>query len=161
MTCTDDGTAGLTTDGYCPNDLTGVYNTQLSWPLPNNYPALKYKRDNAPAMTTDGQIWATIFTLRGCFMIDNFYRGGIGSSAAVYGGLYQYHRGPTSLPYQGRPYQGSTTKMPGVTLNYTFDNMRAGQTPNGGLRVPWIPTPNGQPVGTSRTWNVVSLSTGT
>jgi Tfp pilus assembly protein PilX len=162
MTCTDNGTAGVTTRGYCPNDLTGVYNTQLSWPLPNNYPALKYTPDNAPSMTNTGQglLYATIFTLRGCFMIDNFYRGGIGAGAAIYGGLYQYHRGPTSLPYQGRPYQGSTTKMPGVTLNYTFDNMRAGQTANGGLRVPFFPTPPDQPV-EGRTWNVSSLSTGT
>ncbi|HET6878333.1 MAG TPA: hypothetical protein VFH38_12445, partial [Jatrophihabitans sp.] len=167
MTCVDDGTAGATTSGYCPNDLTGVYNTTLSWPLPNNYPALMYTPDNAPSMTSnasgghDGSLYATIFTLRGCFMIDNFYRGGIGNNAYIYGGLYQYHRGPTSLPYQGRPYQGSGTKMPGIVLNYTFDNMRAGQADNGGLRVPWIPNPVGRPNTSTRTWNVVSISTGT
>ena len=163
MTCTDNGTAGATTPGYCPDDLTGVYNTPLSWPLPTNYPSLKYTPDNAPSMTSTGQglIYATIFTLRGCFMIDNFYRGGIGNSASVYGGLYQYHRGPTSLPYQGRPYQGSTTKMPGIVLTYTYDNMQAGQAANGGLRVPWIPRPVGRPTGSSRTWNVDSISTGT
>lgn len=160
MTCTDNGTAGQTTGGYCPNDLTGVYTTPLSWPLPNNYPSLKYQRDNAPAMGDNATIYATIFTLQGCFMVDNFYRGGIGSSAAIYGGLYQQHRGPTSLPYQGRPYQGSTTKMPGITLSYTYDNMRAGQTANGGLRVPWFPTPQGQPP-SGRTWDVFSISTAT
>jgi hypothetical protein len=64
------------------------------------------------------------------------------------------------MPYQGRPYQGSTTKMPGMTLTYTYDNMRAGQAQNGGLRVPWIPTPSNRPIGSGRTWNVVSFSTG-
>jgi hypothetical protein len=161
MTCTDSGTANATTAGFCPNDLTGVYNTPLSWPLPSNYPALKYKRDNAPAMGDNGTLYATIFTLQGSFMVDNFYRGGIGASANITGGLYQEHRGPTSLPYQGRPFQGSTTKMPGITLSYTYDNMRAGQTANGGLRVPWFPSPAGLEPGSPRTWNVLSISTGT
>ncbi|HEY2297741.1 MAG TPA: hypothetical protein VGH43_08440, partial [Jatrophihabitans sp.] len=166
MTCTDDGTAGATTGGYCPNDLTGVYNTPLSWPLPNNFPALKYKADNAPSMTGSstgsgqGNLYATVFTLRGSFMIDNFYRGNIGAGATVTGGLYQYHRGPTSLPYQGRPYQGSTTKMPGVTLTYTYDNMRQLQQLKGGLRVPWVPNPQNRPSTSSRTWNTVAISTG-
>jgi hypothetical protein len=162
MTCTDNGTAGVTSAGYCPDDLTGVYTNSLSWPLPTNYPALKYTPDSAPSMTTngDGVLYATVFALRGCFMMDNFYRGGIGHGVSVYGGLYQYHRGPTSLPYQGRPYQGSGTKMPGVTLSYEYDNMRAGQTDNGGLRVPWIPTPQGRPAGSTRTWNVIAISTG-
>jgi hypothetical protein len=162
MTCSDDGTAGQTSAGYCPNDLTGVFTTPLSWPLPANFPANRYVPDNAPSMATDGsgQIYATIFTLRGSFMVDNFYRGNIGVPANVSGGLYQYHRGATSMPYQGRPYQGSTTKMPGMTLTYTYDNMRAGQAQNGGLRVPWIPTPSNRPIGSGRTWNVVSFSTG-
>jgi hypothetical protein len=166
MTCTDDGTAGATTGGYCPNDLTGVYNTPLSWPLPANFPALKYQADNAPSMTGSatgsgqGNLYATVFTLRGCFMIDNFYRGATGASATVTGGLYQYHRGPTSLPYQGRPYQGSTTKMPGVTLAYTYDNMRQGQQLKAGLRVPWVPNPQNRPSTSSRTWNTVAISTG-
>jgi hypothetical protein len=162
MTCTDDGTAGSTTAGYCPDDLTGVYTNTLQWPLPTNYPALKYTPDNAPAMTSTGQglLYATVFALRGCFMADNFYRGAIGHGVNVYGGLYQYHRGPTSLPYQGRPYQGSGTKMPGVTLTYEYDDMRAGQTDNGGLRVPWIPNPQDRPTGSPRTWNVIAVSTG-
>jgi hypothetical protein len=175
MTCTDNGTAGATTGGYCPDDLTGVYNTTLSWPLPTNYPSTKYVPDNAPSMTGTASgsntpvpggaqgntdLYATVFTLQGCFMIDNFYRGTNGASANIYGGLYQQHRGPTSLPYQGRPFQGSTTKMPGVVLNYTYDNMRAGQTANGGLRVPWIPSPQNRPSGSTKTWNVVSISTG-
>lgn len=166
MTCTDDGTAGQTTGGFCPNDLTGVYSTALSWPLPTNYPSLKYTPDNAPSMTGtatgsgSGQLDATVFTLRGCFMIDNWYRGGIGVGANVTGGLYQYHRGPTSLPYQGRPYQGSTTKMPGVTLTYTYDDMRAQQNLKNGLRVPWVPNPQGRPSTSSRTWNTVAISTG-
>jgi Tfp pilus assembly protein PilX len=162
MTCTDAGTAGMTSPGYCPDDLTGVFNGTLSWPLPTNYPATKYTPDNAPSMTSgsDGVIYASIFTLRGCFMVDNYYRGTIGTSATVYGGLYQYHRGPTSLPYQGRPFQGSKTKMPGIVLTYNYDNMRAGETSNGGLRVPWIPNPVGRPEGSTRTWNVVGISTG-
>jgi hypothetical protein len=173
MTCTDNDSSNSTgfldahntvlpRVGVCPDDLTGVFSTPLSWPLPNNYPSLKYVPDNAPSLTNtgSGNIYATIFTLRGCFMVDNFYRGGIGYSANVFGGLYQYHRGPTSLPYQGRPYQGSTTKMPGVVLNYTYDNMRVGQTSNGGLRVPWIPNPVGRPTGSTRTWNVVNMATG-
>jgi hypothetical protein len=162
MTCSDDGTAGQTSAGYCPNDLIGVFTSPLSWPLPTNFPANRYVPDNAPSMASDGsgQIYATIFTLRGSFMVDNFYRGNIGVPANVSGGLYQYHRGATSMPYQGRPYQGSTTKMPGMTLTYTYDNMRAGQAQNGGLRVPWIPTPSNRPIGSGRTWNVVSFSTG-
>jgi hypothetical protein len=168
MTCTttDPTTAGATTGGYCPNDLTGVYATPLSWPLPANYPALEYKADNAPSMTGtstgsgSGTMYATVFTLRGSFMIDNWYRGAIGASATVTGGLYQYHRGATSLPYQGRPYQGSTTKMPGVTLTYTYDNMRQGQDLKGGLRVPWVPNPQNRPSTSSRTWNTVAISTG-
>ena len=162
MTCTDDGTAGVTTAGFCPDDLTGVYTTPLQWPLPTNYPALKYQPDSAPSMTTTGTgvLDATVFALRGCFMMDNFYRGNIGYGVTVDGGLYQYHRGPTSLPYQGRPFQGSNTKMPGVTLTYQYDNMRAGQTDNGGLRVPWIPTPQDRPSGSTRTWNVIAISTG-
>jgi hypothetical protein len=50
--------------------------------------------------------------------------------------------------------------MPGVNLNYQYDNMRAGQTDNGGLRVPWIPTPQDRPSGSTRTWNVIAISTG-
>ncbi|MBV9920204.1 MAG: hypothetical protein JOY78_05010, partial [Pseudonocardia sp.] len=161
MTCTDDGSAGVTSAGWCPDDLTGVFNQPLSWPLPTNYPSTKYQLDNAPSLQKTGQglIYATIFALRGSFLIDNFYRGPVGASVSTFGGLYQYHRGPTSLAYQGRPFQGSKTKMPGMTLSYTYDNMRAGGTANGGLRVPWIPSPNGKL--TSRTWNVVSISSAT
>lgn len=168
LTCTDDGAVGSTSPGYCPNDLTGVYTAPLSWPMPSSYPAMKYKPDNAPSMTGtatgsgNGLLYATIFTLQGCFMSDNFYQGNqLGLRVTIYGGLYQNHRGPTSLPFQGRPFQGSLTKMPGVLLTYNFDNMRAGQTANGGLRVPWIPSPQDRPSGSTRTWNVVSISTGT
>lgn len=166
MTCTDNGDVGKTTGGFCPNDLTGVYTSALSWPLPTNYPALKYTPDNAPSMTGTatgsgtGTLYATIFTLRGSFMIDNWYRGGIGTSANIWGGLYQYHRGPTSLPYQGRPYQGSQTKMPGIVLSYNYDNMRSQQNLKGGLRVPWVPNPDGRPSMSPRTWNTVAISTG-
>ena len=84
--------------------------------------------------------------------------GEIGYGINIYGGLYQYHRGATSMPYQGRPYQGSGTKMPGISVTYNYDNMRAGQAVNGGLRVPYIPPPDGRL--TSNTWNVISISTG-
>jgi hypothetical protein len=149
-----------TTWGYCPNDLTGVFTTPLSWPLPTNQPSTAYVPDNAPAMPDGGSIYATIFTLRGAFLGDNFYRGANGKSTDIYGGLYQYHRGPTSLPYQGRPYQGSTTKMPGVVITYNYDNMRAGQNVNGGLRVPWLPVPQGRPHGSTRIWNLTGMSAG-
>ncbi|MFL6162253.1 MAG: hypothetical protein ACJ74U_08490 [Jatrophihabitantaceae bacterium] len=159
MTCTYDGTLGATSAGFCPNDYSGVWTDNLSWPVPNNYPSYMYKPDNAPSMTNTGtgMIYSAIFTLRGSFMADNFYRGAIGYGITVYGGLYQYHRGATSLPYQGRPYQGSTTKMPGIAVTYNFDNLRAGQAVNGGLRVPYIPPPDGRL--TNNTWNVVSIST--
>ncbi|MDQ1733270.1 MAG: hypothetical protein QOK10_3429, partial [Pseudonocardiales bacterium] len=138
----------------------GVYTDNLSWPVNSNYPSNMYVPNNAPSITHGGTgtIYATIFTLRGSFMADNFYRGSIGYGINIYGGLYQYHRGATSLPYQGRPYQGSTTKMPGIAVTYNYDNMRAGNTDNGGLRVPYIPTPSGRL--TSNTWNVISISTG-
>lgn len=160
MTCTSDGTAGATTPGYCPNDLTGVYNTKISWPLASNYPSNAYTAAAAPSITSTGTgtIYASIFALRGSFLADNFYRGAIGDNITVYGGLYQYHRGPTSLPYQGRPYQGSGTKMPGILLKYQYDNMRAGNSVNGGLRVPYIPIPEGRT--SNNTWNVISISTG-
>jgi hypothetical protein len=161
MTCTNDGTLGRTSAGYCPNDFSGVYTDAISWPLPSNYPARMYQPDNAPSITNGGtgNIYAAIFTLRGSFIADNFYRGSIGYGINVFGGLYQYHRGATSLPYQGRPYQGSTTKMPGISVTYNYDNLRAGQAVNGGLRVPYIPPPDGRL--TNNTWNVISVSTGT
>ena len=161
MTCTTDGTLGATSAGYCPNDYSGVYTNKISWPLPANYPARMYQPDNAPSITNGGSgtIYAAIFTLRGSFIADNFYRGAIGYGISVFGGLYQYHRGATSLPYQGRPYQGSTTKMPGISVTYNYDNMRAAQAANGGLRVPYIPPPDGRL--TNNTWNVISVSTGT
>lgn len=160
MTCADDGAIGATTAGYCPNDLSGVYTDNLTWPLENNYPSYMYVPNNAPSMTNggNGRIYATVFTLRGSFLADNFYRGAIGHGITIYGGLYQYHRGPTSMPYQGRPYQGSGNKMPGISVTYNFDNMRAGGAVNGGLRVPYIPPPDGRL--TSNTWNVISISTG-
>ncbi|HST46687.1 hypothetical protein [Jatrophihabitans sp.] len=160
MTCAVDGTLGLTSTGYCPNDLSGVYTDNLSWPLPSNYPSNTYVPSAAPSITNGGtgSIYATIFALRGSFLADNFYRGIIGYGIDIYGGLYQYHRGPTSLPYQGRPYQGSGTKMPGISVTYNYDNMRAGQAINGGLRVPYIPPPDGRL--TNNTWNVISVSTG-
>ena len=160
MTCTSDGTAGATTPGYCPNDLTGVYNSKISWPFPSNYPSEAYTPAAAPSITTTGQgnIYASVFALRGSFIADNFYRGDNGNNITVYGGLYQYHRGATSLPYQGRPYQGSLTKMPGILVTYDYDNMRAGNAVNGGLRVPYIPIPEGR--SSSNTWNVISISTG-
>lgn len=160
MTCVNDGTLGGTTAGYCPDDTTGVFTDNQTWPVAGNFPSNMYKADSAPSMTNGGTstVYATIFALRGSFMADNFYRGSIGSSINIYGGLYQYHRGATSLPYQGRPYQGSTTKMPGIVVNYNYDNMRAGDTANGGLRIPYIPTPQGRQ--TANTWNVVGISTG-
>ena len=163
MTCRYDGTLGATSAGFCPNDYSGIYTDNVTWPVASNYPSNMYVPDNAPSIVNGGTgtIYAAIFTLRGSFIADNFYRGSIGYGISVYGGLYQYHRGATSLPYQGRPYQGSTTKMPGVVLTYTYDNMRAGQTTNGGLRAPWLPTPSGRPVGSTRVWNVVTMATGT
>ncbi|HEX8092640.1 pilus assembly PilX N-terminal domain-containing protein [Jatrophihabitans sp.] len=160
MTCATDGTLGVTTPGYCPNDLSGAYTDNLSWPVANNFPSYMYEPNNAPSMTNGGLglIYATVFTLRGSFLADNFYRGEIGYGINIYGGLYQYHRGATSMPYQGRPYQGSGTKMPGISVTYNYDNMRAGQAVNGGLRVPYIPPPDGRL--TSNTWNVISISTG-
>ncbi|MEO7263033.1 MAG: hypothetical protein ABI047_17530 [Jatrophihabitantaceae bacterium] len=160
MTCATDGALGATTAGYCPNDLSGAYTDNLTWPVANNYPSHTYVPNNAPSMTNGGSglIYSTVFTLRGSFMADNFYRGAIGSGITIYGGLYQYHRGATSMPYQGRPYQGSGTKMPGISVTYNYDNMRAGQAANGGLRVPYIPPPDGRL--TSNTWNVISISTG-
>ncbi|HEY0167980.1 MAG TPA: hypothetical protein VGB75_13145 [Jatrophihabitans sp.] len=159
MTCAADGALNATTAGYCPNDLSGVYTDNLSWPVANNYPSHMYVPSSAPSMTNGGAglIYATVFTLRGSFIADNFYRGEIGHGVNIYGGLYQYHRGATSMPYQGRPYQGSGTKMPGISVTYNFDNMRAGQAVNGGLRVPYIPPPDGRL--TSNTWNVISIST--
>jgi hypothetical protein len=158
MTCTDNGTAGSTTKGTCPNDLTGLLNSTLSWPLPSNLPSKKYVSNAAPSLVSTGSgiIDASIFALRGSFLVDNFYRGAVGFGATITGGLYQYHRGPTSLPYQNRPYQGSGTKMPGISLTYNYDNLRSGQTGLGGLRVPWIPSPDGNTTG--RTWNTVSVS---
>lgn len=160
MTCTDNGTAGATSPGFCPNDFSGVYTGALSWPLPSNYPSDMYQADNAPSLTNGGtgNIYAAIFTLRGSFMADNFYRGANGSNIDVYGGLYQYHRGATSLPYQGRPYQGDQNKMPGILVTYNYDNLRAAQAANGGLRVPYIPPPDGRL--TNNTWNIISISTG-
>ena len=160
MTCAHDGTLGATTVGYCPDDTTGVYTDNVTWPVSSSYPSNMYVPDAAPSITNGGTgtIYATIFALRGSFMADNFYRGSIGYGINIYGGLYQYHRGATSLPYQGRPYQGSTTKMPGISVTYNYDNMRAGDTANGGLRIPYIPTPQGRQ--TANTWNVVSISTG-
>jgi Tfp pilus assembly protein PilX len=160
MTCAVDGTLGATTTGYCPNDLSGAYTDNLSWPLASNYPSKMYVPDNAPSLTNGGtgSIYATIFALRGSFLADNFFRSAIGYGINIYGGLYQYHRGPTSLPYQGRPYQGSGTKMPGISVTYNYDNMRAGQAINGGLRVPYIPPPDGRL--TNNTWNLISVSTG-
>jgi Tfp pilus assembly protein PilX len=160
MTCATDGALGATTLGYCPNDLSGAYTDNLTWPVANNYPSYMYKPSNAPSMTNGGSglIYATVFALRGSFIADNFYRGEIGYGINIYGGLYQYHRGATSMPYQGRPYQGSGTKMPGISVTYNYDNMRAGQAANGGLRIPYIPPPDGRL--TSNTWNVISISTG-
>ncbi|MEO6502339.1 MAG: hypothetical protein ABIQ09_10570 [Jatrophihabitantaceae bacterium] len=160
MTCATDGAIGATSSGYCPNDLSGAYTDNLTWPVANNYPSYMYVPNNAPSMTNGGAglIYATVFTLRGSFTADNFYRGAIGHGITIYGGLYQYHRGATSMPYQGRPYQGSGTKMPGISVTYNFDNMRAGQAVNGGLRVPYVPPPDGRL--TSNTWNVISISTG-
>jgi hypothetical protein len=160
MTCATDGTLNATSPGYCPNDLSGAYTDNLSWPVANNYPSHMYVPSVAPSMTNGGTgaIYATVFTLRGSFIADNFYRGEIGHGINIYGGLYQYHRGATSMPYQGRPYQGSGTKMPGISVTYNYDNMRAGQAVNGGLRVPYIPPPDGRL--TSNTWNVISISTG-
>jgi hypothetical protein len=159
MTCAHAGT-GLTSAGSCPDDLTGIFSAPLSWPLPSNLPSSLYTPSSAPSMTNGGSgtIDATIFALRGSLMADNFYRGDVGSTVTVTGGLYQYHRGPTSLPFQGRPFQGSRNKMPGILLTYNYDNMRAGQAANGGLRVPWIPTPSGRL--STNTWNVISISTG-
>lgn len=160
MTCAHDGAAGATTAGYCPDDLSGVYTDNLTWPVANNYPSHMYVPNNAPSMTNGGSglIYSTVFTLRGSFIADNFFRGAIGHGITIYGGLYQYHRGATSMPYQGRPYQGSGNKMPGISVTYNFDNMRAGGAVNGGLRVPYIPPPDGRL--TSNTWNVISTSTG-
>jgi hypothetical protein len=160
MTCATDGALGATSTGYCPDDLTGAYVDNLTWPLARNHPSYMYVPSIAPSMTNGGtgSIYATIFTLRGSFIADNFFRGEIGHGINIYGGLYQYHRGATSLPYQGRPYQGSGTKMPGISVTYNYDNMRAGQAINGGLRVPYVPPPDGRL--TSNTWNVISISTG-
>jgi len=161
LTCANDGSAGVTSPGWCPNDTTGTYTTLPDWP--GYPPATQYTDDNAPSMghgkskNSSSSLYGAVFALRGCFMVDNVSRGVDNGIINLFGGLYQYHRGVTKVQFQGHPANSSIAR-PGMTLQYNYDNLKTGQARNGGLRVPWIPTPSGR-VG-NRTWNATGISTG-
>ena len=161
LTCANDGSAGVTSPGWCPNDTTGTYTTLPDWP--GYPPATQYTDDNAPSMghgkskNSSSSLYGAVFALRGCFMVDNVARGVDNGVINLFGGLYQYHRGVTKVQFQGHPANSSIAR-PGMTLQYNYDNLKTGQARNGGLRVPWIPTPSGR-VG-NRTWNATGISTG-
>ncbi|HEX8973552.1 hypothetical protein, partial [Oryzihumus sp.] len=162
LTCVYDDNTATTSPGWCPNDTTGTYTTLPDWP---GYPPATVYKDlqDAPSMghgktkNSDSYLYGSIFALRGSFRVDNVARGGDDGNIHVYGGLYMYHRGVTKVQFQGHPAQ-SSIERPGMTLQYNYDNLRAGQNPKGGLRVPWVPTPSGQVA--NRTWNITALSSG-
>ncbi len=167
------GATHPTTPGWCPNDISGA-DTSPSPKWSSKYPpAQQYKDSTAPSIVTGSDknsttaIYGLFFSLGsrdasgqrvgGSFMVDNVARGADNGILNLTGGLYQYHRGITKLQWKDNP-GGSNIERPGMSLTFNYDNMRAGQAPNGGSRVPWVPTPAGR-TGT-RTWNVVSMSTG-
>jgi Tfp pilus assembly protein PilX len=180
LSCVSADPAGAvhpTTPGWCPNDLSGA-DTSPSPKWSSKYPpSQQYKASTAPSLLTScggyctknstASIYGLFFSLGsrdatgqrvgGSFMVDNVARGDDNGILKLTGGLYQYHRGITKLQWKDNP-GGSNIDRPGESLTFNYDNMRVGQAPNGGSRVPWIPTPAGK-TGT-RTWNVLSMSTG-
>lgn len=167
-------TLGLTTAGFCPNDVTGLYD-QTNPPttilaadgsLGTDHPSLQYC-DMTPNTSTQNsacsgtsttgsgavsQIDAAVFALGSSFLTDNYDRGvGIGA-VDVTGGVYQAHRGATGEKWSSPATVNGKPPYAGYVLSIDYLNLLPANLPY----VPSTGTSDGSDV-----WSVVSTSSAT
>jgi hypothetical protein len=137
--CVDQTAADITATsvGWCPNDITGLYQGGLGSNDSAN-PARQYTNMLGTGART---IDAALFALGGSFLTDNYSRGVPLGNLNVNGGIYQSHRGANGVT-------GSTS---GYSLQYHYIDLEH-------ANLPYAPPATGG--STSRVWNVVSVSAG-
>ncbi|MBE7189360.1 hypothetical protein, partial [Jatrophihabitans endophyticus] len=139
--------SGANPNGWCPNDITGLYSTTQSneviksdGTLRSVHPSLQY--NNVSSVTEPTTINAAVFALNGSLYADNFDRGTELGTLTVTGGVYQNHHGllgeewTTPTGSSVRHYSGFKLK-----INYLdYSNAGLGYVPelNGGNDLePW------------------------
>ena len=149
VSCDDQTAADITsTDaGWCPNDITGLYNAILenNGVLYATHPAMQYNNMTTPGSRT---IDAAVFALSGSFFTDNYNRGVALGPLTVNGGIYQSHRGANGMQWE---YRSTDTKRAssGYSLQYHYVDLEHAD-------LPYAPPATGG--SNSRVWNVVSVS---
>ncbi|MBE7189287.1 hypothetical protein [Jatrophihabitans endophyticus] len=157
VACADQLAADLTptTAGWCPNDMTGLYQTNQSNLVVDSsgtllaaHPSKQYT--NIAAGNEPSEIDAAIFALNGSFYADNFDRGAALGPLLVSGGVYQNHHGP--LGEQWENPTGSTARAySGFSLRINYLNYS-----NAGLG--YVPELSGGSA--LHPWQLVSVATG-
>jgi len=104
-----------TTAGFCPNDLTGLYDI-LGADDPN-HPRKQY-RDLAGG---DRQIDAAVYALGGSFYLANHDKGTDLGTMHLNGAVYQEHRGALGVEWAITRNQGIRPRS-GYALDYTYDS---------------------------------------
>lgn len=151
-----------TAKGWCPNDITGLYNpgtnSKLSAAtLKQNLPPSRYNEIAlSPPITgtkpQPNEISAVVYAFKGSFGVDNWDRAQDLGYLELRGGMYMYNRGAMGRSWKdGLPSDSAASPFhTGFALEYTYDNLES--------RLPWIPPSTSNATG--RTWNVISISTG-
>ena len=127
-------TAGTTTAGYCPNDVTGLYTGGMST---STFDAAHPSRQYVNLLATPvRQVDAAIFALNGSFQLMNYIRGVELGTLKVNGGIYQQHHGVTGVEWETLTTNSATRRQSGYNLDYLHDRTL------GTKGFPWIPSTN-------------------
>ena len=156
---------GTATNGYCANDITGLYTTSQSGIVIQNdgtlratHPSLQYcnltpTKDCTTDVTAAGttrEIDAAVFALNGSLVTDNYSRGRALGGLLVKGGVYESHRGPTGQLWE-IPTATSTRHNAGYKLQVSYLSYQA-------AGLPFVPVLRGGSI--TSPWQVISTSTG-
>jgi hypothetical protein len=155
----------LTTAGYCPNDLTGLYN---AIPAAGFRPYEQYSnlRSDLSGLTINAAIfalaqkstgalcpqWFSSGLCGGEFTVDNYNRGATLSALAVTGTVFQEHHGALGEEWEVPDTAGQTRPNSGYTLSLQYQNLKTALNSFSTLLA----------TGTTiaSLWHVVSTSTG-
>ena len=124
-------TAGTTTAGYCPNDVTGLYTGGMS---STTFDAAHPSRQYINLLATPVlQVDAAIYALTGSFQLMNYNRGVQLGTLKVNGGIYQSHHGVTGVEWETLTTNSATRRQSGYNLDYLHDRTLASKG------FPWVP----------------------
>jgi hypothetical protein len=144
----DDDAIAETTAGFCPDDLTGLYDGGMTGDtFTVAHPSRQYDSLVDPVSTVD----AAIYAINGSFELQNYDRGAELGVLSVGGGIYQEHRGITGVEWEITTGTASRPRS-GYTLDYRHDRTLSTKA------VPWAPTAVGAVSG--RIWNLQGYSEG-